>query len=102
MGIYDCPLNDASISEIISTITKSVQLRNILKIERIQNINLWKNYQFEKQRLLKKGDATEKWLFHGTKHTKPSIIFSGSEEGFDFRLARAGKYGRGTYFHDLA
>lgn len=58
----------------------------ILKVERIQNRKLWKNFQFEKKKLEEKGDSTVKWLFHGTRATNPEVIYRGSEEGFDFRV----------------
>jgi len=32
---------------------------------------------FEKKKLEDKGDASEKWLFHGTRNTDPSVIYKG-------------------------
>lgn len=62
-----------------------------------------KNYLFEKQKLLEKGNANELLLFHGTRAADPQLIYSSEEEGFDFRLsADNGSYGKGTYFHEMA
>ncbi len=40
-----------------------------------------------------------KHLFHGTRQTKPELIYS-SEDGLDMRFSNSGMYGRGTYFAD--
>lgn len=42
-----------------------------------------------------RGDANEKWYWHGTRHLSPEVI---AKEGFDFRVANSGMYGRGAYF----
>ncbi|EAS05361.1 poly (ADP-ribose) polymerase family protein (macronuclear) [Tetrahymena thermophila SB210] len=95
-------LNSDEAKKVIQLFQNSMQNMPITKIERIQNISLMKNYLFEKQKLKEKGDATEKWLFHGTRATHPSVIYSSPEQGFDFRLGQGGMYGKGTYFHDDA
>jgi poly [ADP-ribose] polymerase 7/11/12/13 len=41
-------------------------------------------------------------LFHGTKTIHPSIIYEGTEEGFDLRLSNVGLWGRGVYFAEQA
>ncbi|KAL4481378.1 hypothetical protein ABPG72_010531 [Tetrahymena utriculariae] len=95
-------LNSDEAKKVIQLFQNSMQNMPISKIERIQNISLMKNYLFEKQKLKEKGDATEKWLFHGTRATHPSVIYRSPEQGFDFRLGQGGMYGKGTYFHDDA
>jgi len=75
----------------------------IQKITRIQNIELWKNFSYGKHQLKKKGNDTEKLLFHGTRSTDPKIIYSGIEEGFDMRYANtSGFFGVAIYFHENA
>ena len=45
------------------------------KIQRIQNLRLWKNFLFEEKKLEDKGDSSSKWLFHGTRTIDPSVIY---------------------------
>ncbi|KAL4473380.1 hypothetical protein ABPG72_015623 [Tetrahymena utriculariae] len=100
--VYDVNLDSEFAKNIIKLVKKSIPNAKFHKLERIQNLKLWKNFCFERKKLEEKGDATEKWLFHGTRNTDPSVIYKGSEEGFDFRVCQGGMYGRGTYFHDMA
>ncbi len=74
----------------------------ILKIHRIQNLELWKNFCFAKDQLKKKGTLKSLTLFHGTSNTDPKEIYSGKEEGFDLRFSNDGLFGRGIYFHQRA
>ena len=72
---------------------------NIKRIERIQNMWLWKRYDEARRRMSEKnkGHVNERMLFHGTKRTEPKKIYD-SEQGFDSRLASEGLWGTGTYF----
>ncbi|EAR98527.2 poly (ADP-ribose) polymerase family protein (macronuclear) [Tetrahymena thermophila SB210] len=94
-------LNSNEGQQVVQLFRKTLQ-KQIIQIERIQNQALIKNYLFEKQKLLEKGDSTEKLLFHGTRAVDPKIIYNSEEEGFDFRLSNDGTYGRGTYFHETS
>ncbi|XP_041119648.1 protein mono-ADP-ribosyltransferase PARP14-like [Polyodon spathula] len=71
----------------------------ILKIERIQNPNLWLIYQLKKQAFDEKNGNTnnEKQLFHGTSYQTVDII---NTNGFNrsFSGKNAAAYGNGTYF----
>jgi len=72
----------------------------ILSIERIQNTYLWKSYCAEIQ-ILKDIRGTlpkQCQLFHGTRYSDPSQIYSGKHASFDFRLSKEGLWGRGAYF----
>ena len=60
---------------VIETFKKSLPNQSIKKIERIQNIEQLKNFDFEKKKLEEKGDATTNWLFHGTRNNQPSLIY---------------------------
>lgn len=70
-----------------------------LKIERIQNPELWKHYQTKKNNMdAKNGQVTnEKLLFHGTDAASVALV-----NGNGFNRSYAGKnavaYGKGTYF----
>ncbi|XP_072558552.1 protein mono-ADP-ribosyltransferase PARP14-like [Paramormyrops kingsleyae] len=71
----------------------------IIKIVRIQNNTLWKNYQIKKDGMDKKNKHSnnERWLFHGTCATTISHINS---QGFNRSYAgkNAAMIGNGTYF----
>jgi O-acetyl-ADP-ribose deacetylase (regulator of RNase III) len=74
----------------------------ITKIERVQNVDLYRNYTKTKQEIARRnrGDANEIILKHGTKGTDPINIWN-STYGFDFRHAKESSfYGRGSYFTD--
>jgi len=73
----------------------------ITAIERIQNLQLWANYNYEKNKLVKIGRAQELQLFHGTSETDPNEIYNG-EYGFDICFSRNGLWGRGIYFAEDA
>lgn len=71
----------------------------VLKIERIQNPGMWKNYQNNKSVMEKKNghQNNEKRLFHGTSEQTISHI---NKSGFNRSYAgkNAAAYGNGTYF----
>ncbi|XP_062390420.1 poly(ADP-ribose) polymerase family member 14-related sequence 1 isoform X2 [Sardina pilchardus] len=71
----------------------------ILKIERVQNPYLWKNYEIKKQAMeVKNGHKNnERQLFHGT--SQPTINHI-NQNGFNRSYAgkNAAAYGNGTYF----
>lgn len=65
-------------------------------IHRIENIELWRAYCSKRDGVERlRGDANEKWYWHGTKTLSPEVI---AKEGFDFRVANPGSFGRGAYF----
>ncbi|XP_040197920.1 protein mono-ADP-ribosyltransferase PARP14-like [Rana temporaria] len=71
----------------------------ILKILRVQNRNLWLNYQIKKHQMDTKNGSTnnEMTLFHGTD---PNSIQHINHHGFNRNYAgrNAAVYGNGTYF----
>ena len=65
---------------------------NILKIERIQSKTLWKKYStFKSLQIDNNGKEKEMMLFHGTRETRPSEIYT---HGFDMRFCSSGMWGR--------
>ena len=71
----------------------------IMRIERIQNKVLWKNY-FHKSRLMYEfgdGVLNEKLLFHGSGQNDPELIYKG-DASFDMRYSNKGMWGLGNYF----
>ena len=86
-------------SDVMKRIQATLQGARIVSLHRIQNKWLWDAYMQSKKRLsIKNGNRiNEKLLFHGTRQTPPEKIYR-SEKGFDFRFARQGLWGEGTYF----
>lgn len=72
----------------------------LVRVQRIQNYEIWNNYAQERVRLLRQNGAeglNERFLFHGTSSRDPCVIYEGM--GFDLRLAsQRNYYGRGIYF----
>ena len=73
----------------------------VTRVRRIQNLQLWNRFQFEKQLMIKDRPASfninEVMLYHTTSAPKEAIC----EEGLDQRLSRSdgtNRFGRGTYF----
>ncbi|EAR87842.2 poly (ADP-ribose) polymerase family protein (macronuclear) [Tetrahymena thermophila SB210] len=103
--LFSLSLNSVEAVKCINMFNQSMS--NIVrKVYRIQNMNLWKNYQFEKETLLQKGNASERLLFHGPGvNVNPETIYTAIEEGFDFRndsIQNGQIFGRGAHFHDQA
>ncbi|NXO36010.1 PAR14 polymerase, partial [Locustella ochotensis] len=78
---------------------QSCQSYKIEKIERVQNLYLWKNYEIKKCEMDKKNGHTnnERLLFHGTSEDSLTLI---NERGFNRSFAgmHAANFGNGTYF----
>lgn len=73
--------------------------QKVIKIYRIQNKLLWKQYSECSETMMKvnEGILKEEMLFHGTRSNDPELIYAGSS-GFDMRHSRNGMWGRGNYF----
>ncbi|KAM6909535.1 protein mono-ADP-ribosyltransferase PARP15-like [Xenentodon cancila] len=80
---------------------KRTAKKTVMKIERLQNINLRRAYEAQKKLISEKnsqgGDAGEKFLYHGTTLENADSIIN---TGFNRRFAgqNATSYGLGTYF----
>ncbi|XP_073770749.1 protein mono-ADP-ribosyltransferase PARP14 [Danio rerio] len=74
-------------------------LSNIIKIERVQNSTLWRNYMIKKEELEDKNQHknNERHLFHGTGSNKTDQI---NHHGFNRSYAgmHGAMYGNGSYF----
>lgn len=86
--------------EIEALFLKTLKEGIIVKIERIQNKQLWDTYQLKKSHMKNnnKGcDVTEKKLFHGTDNKHVDVI---CHSNFDWRLCgvHGTSYGKGSYF----
>ncbi|NXP65862.1 PAR14 polymerase, partial [Chloropsis cyanopogon] len=78
---------------------QTCQLYKIEKIERVQNLYFWKNYQIKKCEMDKKNGNknNERLLFHGTSQESLTFI---NKHGFNRSYAgmHAAHFGNGTYF----
>uniref|UniRef100_W5M6V2 Poly [ADP-ribose] polymerase n=1 Tax=Lepisosteus oculatus TaxID=7918 RepID=W5M6V2_LEPOC len=85
--------------EVENEFRKTCPNSQIIKIERIQNSNLWKSYQIKKKFLEEKNchSNNERLLFHGTS---PSNLGHINAHGFNRSYAgrNAAVIGNGTYF----
>ncbi|RXN24729.1 poly [ADP-ribose] polymerase 12-like isoform X1 [Labeo rohita] len=78
------------------TLPKSI----ILSIERVQNLSLWKVFQWQKEQMnVRNGGSAvdQRYLFHGTDE---SLIAAICEQNFDWRIcgSHGTLYGKGSYF----
>jgi hypothetical protein len=81
--------------------------RQITKLQRVQNKNLWSYYTFTRRKLIRKlrskytdvpnWSPNAQYLFHGTNLNPPVNIYNG-EIGFNMNYSQRGMWGRGTYF----
>lgn len=70
----------------------------MLKVEIIQNSELWSVYKLGVTQTLKNHKIdNQKLLWHGTSGADPFLVYQG-EEGFDMKFAHSGMWGRGLYF----
>ena len=85
--------------KVLHQMQESIPSVRIINLQRIQNEWLWTKFSQHREMIRKKnqGNLSELNLFHGTRNTDPSLIYSG-EEGFDMRFCEQGMWGRGNYF----
>jgi len=102
LQLVEISKNSKEFQKLSDMFLKTMPSSKILKITRVQNLELWKNFCFAKYQLNKKGNSSTKLLFHGTRQTDPALIYEGKEEGFDMRYANSGYFGTGIYFHEKA
>ncbi|NWS30309.1 PAR14 polymerase, partial [Polioptila caerulea] len=85
--------------EVQEKFLQTCQSFKIEKIERVQNLYFWKNYQIKKCEMDKKNGNrnNERLLFHGTSQESLILI---NDRGFNRSYAgtHAANFGNGTYF----
>ena len=103
-----CELQDVAVGSVewngvLSHMRVTLPQVKLLKVERIQNKDLWEKYALRMERMKEKnGDSgvNEKLLFHGTRGTDPKEIVE-SDMGIDFRYSSQDRnllWGKGAYF----
>ncbi|XP_057191412.1 poly(ADP-ribose) polymerase family member 14-related sequence 1 isoform X2 [Triplophysa rosa] len=98
-AIFALKAGDAEYNDVLVLFQATCANHNVLKIERIQNPGMWKNYQNNKSVMEQKNghQNNERRLFHGTSEQTMSHI---NQRGFNRSYAgkNATAYGNGTYF----
>uniref|UniRef100_W5NK20 Poly [ADP-ribose] polymerase n=2 Tax=Lepisosteus oculatus TaxID=7918 RepID=W5NK20_LEPOC len=85
----------------VETLFRRTMARNVIhSIQRIQNPSLWKMFQWQKDKMMKRNGGNsvlERFLFHGTEK---SFIEAICEQNFDWRVCgvHGSLYGKGSYF----
>ncbi|XP_062374146.1 protein mono-ADP-ribosyltransferase PARP12-like [Sardina pilchardus] len=101
IGYERIKLNSVSTEyiEVLNSFDRTMEGYNILNIERIQNLTLWKFFNLQKDDMkIKSGrDVAERLLFHGTKARYVDAICN---ENIDWRIngENGTRYGKGSYF----
>lgn len=85
----------------VSSLFNRTMPRNIIhSIERVQNLSLWKVFQWQKEQMIGRNEGKEvdqRFLFHGTNE---DLIEAICEQNFDWRVcgSHGTLYGKGSYF----
>ncbi len=101
--ILDIAPNSSDWNTVVSMMKQTKGTATLIKLERIQNPDLWEKYKLEGKQMAGRnhGEINEKFLFHGTSDMDPHKIVA-SEHGVDFRYSSTSKkslmWGRGSYF----
>ncbi|XP_063073843.1 protein mono-ADP-ribosyltransferase PARP12-like [Engraulis encrasicolus] len=86
-------------STVFSLFNRTMAGWNILSIERIQNLHLWKFFKLQKDNMKTKAgkDVDERLLFHGTNCQYVDAI---CRDNIDWRMCgkNGTRYGKGSYF----
>eukprot|EP01047_Picozoa_sp_COSAG01_P035821 COSAG01_NODE_2769_length_7102_cov_6.325146_3_plen_390_part_00 len=84
--------------EVQARVAESLPEYSVTRIDRLQNLDLWRHYFLFCFDLESHGEANERTLFHWAKPEVLDLISGERGSGFETRLARPGEYGDGTYF----
>ncbi|NXB09077.1 PAR14 polymerase, partial [Cnemophilus loriae] len=99
LKIVELKLDSREYKDVQERFLQTCQSCKIEKIERVQNLYLWKNYQIKKCEMDKKNGSrnNERLLFHGTSQESLTFI---NDHGFNRSYAgmHAANFGNGTYF----
>ncbi|XP_055733800.1 protein mono-ADP-ribosyltransferase PARP15-like [Salvelinus fontinalis] len=97
--LYSIQPGSPEYDEVLGLFQATCPDNTIIKIERVQNPNLWKSFQIKKKEIEDRHDGiiNERRLFHATSYTTIEHI---NNNGFNRSYAgqNAALYGNGTYF----
>jgi hypothetical protein len=90
-------------NEVRARVAESLPEYSVARIERLQNVELWRQYSLFCFNLEHAGarlgqGVNERRLFHWTQPKYFDLISGEEGSGFETRLARGGEYGNGSYF----
>ncbi|KAM3147237.1 hypothetical protein pb186bvf_000488 [Paramecium bursaria] len=98
-------INDNEYNIVNDLFKQSLPYGKIHQISRIQNQQLYQNFNYEQKKLfaLRQNQLQtlerERYLWHGVKSQNPKIIYEGVKEGFDATFSQDNcALGRGIYF----
>ena len=95
------PNTSPEFNEVDVLFQKTMRGHQIHLMQRIQNKYLMDHYvtNIQKRMELRPNEAINRMLlFHGTRNTKPEVIYKNFDVGFDLQYANQGMYGKGLYF----
>ena len=95
------PNTSPEFQEVDVLFQKTMRGHNIHLMQRIQNKYLMDHYatNIQKRMESRPNEAINRMLlFHGTRATKPEVIYKNFDVGFDLQYANQGMYGKGLYF----
>ncbi|XP_029496886.2 protein mono-ADP-ribosyltransferase PARP15-like [Oncorhynchus nerka] len=97
--LYPIQSGSPEYGKVLSLFRATCPDNTIIKIERVQNTNLWNSFQIKKQEMEDRNDGmiNERHLFHATSYTTIEHI---NNNGFNRSYAgqNDAEYGNGTYF----
>jgi hypothetical protein len=93
------PVASKEFLAVSSRMQETLPIAQVITVQRIQNLALWRKYLHEQEYLRLRGSSiADVSLFHGTQRVNP-ICIAHSEVGFDFRLSSDRNFwGRAMYF----
>ena len=91
MHLYQLdPTNDANEYQRVESRFKKSCSNHIVKIERLQNPDLYRTYAIRKQTMDEANGSNEQWLFHGTPGGNCQLInHNGFSRGFHGNYGKA-------------
>uniref|UniRef100_A0A3B3INF9 Poly [ADP-ribose] polymerase n=1 Tax=Oryzias latipes TaxID=8090 RepID=A0A3B3INF9_ORYLA len=99
VALFSLAARTQEYKSVEKNLTKHGLSLNIISIERVQNITLWKSYEFLKKQMEQKNNHknNERVLFHGTSANSIDLI---NNKGFNRSYAglHAAAFGKGSYF----
>ncbi|XP_033103909.1 protein mono-ADP-ribosyltransferase PARP12-like [Anneissia japonica] len=95
--LFDVKIGSVEYSDIQRSFNATCQ-NKVLKIQRVQNEELWEDYTRKRERMNKRTKQDERRLWHGTREYHVQAI---CQQNFDFRCSGSSSgtaYGQGSYF----
>lgn len=101
--LIDVAMDCSEAATVIQQFEAGSRGKKVMSIRKVCHPSLWVHFSFQRGELKKRlgrdvlEGKEERWLFHGTGRTPPSVIWN-DQDGLDFKYSRPGRWGRGIYF----